>query len=108
MGRGAGRALGGANKKVPYGAVGLGDVPQDAIVAGIACRSELTAPVTSDPEKARGVGVKSPALIATAPDGEGEMGLALEASDSSWPARIEGAHHTGSPPARADEAAAVT
>lgn len=48
----------GADKKVRYAIVGLGDISQEAMLPGVAHtgNSELTALVTGDPEKARGIG----------------------------------------------------
>ena len=52
-------ALGlGSGRKVRYGFVALGDIAQEAMLPGVAHtgNSEVTALVTGDPEKARGVG----------------------------------------------------
>jgi predicted dehydrogenase len=48
----------GAGKKVRYGFVALGDIAQEAMLPGVGHtgNSEITALVTGDPEKARGVG----------------------------------------------------
>ena len=50
----------GSDKKVRYAIVALGDIAQEAMLPGVdhTGNSEVTAFVTSDPEKARGVGEK--------------------------------------------------
>ena len=50
----------GLGKKVRYGVVGLGDIAQEAMLPGVSHtgNSEITAIVTSDPEKARVLGKK--------------------------------------------------
>lgn len=48
----------GLGRKIRYGIVALGDIAQEAMLPGVAHtgNSEITALVTGDPEKARGVG----------------------------------------------------
>jgi predicted dehydrogenase len=50
----------GSGKKIRYGFVALGDIAQEAMLPGVSHtgNSEVTALVTGDPEKARGVGAQ--------------------------------------------------